>query len=148
MKVILLKDVPKVGKKYDIKEISDGYARNFLLPRRLAEMATQKRINELTAAKQKDQESQERNESLLKQAIERLNGTTVTTEAKADERGHLFKKLRVQDVVKVINEKSPTPISEDMLSLEEPITTIGSHELNLNAQGAHAMLTLVVEREG
>lgn len=148
MKVILLKDVPKVGKKYDVKEIADGYARNFLLPHRLAEMATEKRVNELTVSKQKNQATQERNESLLKESIKSLDGTTCEIKAKADERGHLFKKLRASDVLKIINEKSRMPISEDMLLLNEPITAVGSHELKLAMSGAQAAMTLVVEREG
>lgn len=147
MKVILLKDVPKVGKKYEVKDIADGYARNFLFPHRLAEQATQEKVAMLTAVKQKHQEDHERDEALLKQAIKGLNGERLTVKVKADERGHLFKKLRAQDVLAIINEKSPRTLDEGVLALEEPITMIGSHELDLNSHGVRATLTLVIERE-
>ncbi len=148
MKVILLRDVPKVGKKYDVKDIADGYVRNFLLPRRLAEIATPQRISELAVMQQKNQDMQERNDALLRDAIKALDDVTVTVIAKADERGHLFKKLRAADVIRVLNEKSALPLEENMLVLDGPITTVGTHRLTVSAAKTNATFTLAIEREG
>lgn len=147
MKVILLKDVPKVGRKYDVKDIADGYVRNFLLPRKLAELATEKKINALMATKQKNQEVQERTEELSQQAVKNMDGVVCTIKAKADEQGHVFKKLRVGDVLVAINKESPMPFTEDMITLESPITTIGSHEVFIGFGHTHSKVRIVVERE-
>ena len=61
MKIILLKDIPKIGKKYDIKDLSDGYVRNFLLPKKLAEEATPNRIAKIEGMKaEQEKETQEK----------------------------------------------------------------------------------------
>lgn len=146
MKVILLKDVPKVGKKYEIKEIADGYARNFLLPHKLAELATHDKVAQLTAVKAKHQAQQEEGEQAIKQTISKLDGTSVTLTAKADERGHLFKKVRANDILAALN-KQGVILEESMLDMQNPISSVGEHQIKLQASGSKATLTIVVEKE-
>ena len=90
MQVIFLQDVPRVGKRHDIKEINDGYVMNFLLPRKLAEMATPKAMAELEKKKKTIAIEREVQEDLLMKNLEEIKNKAVHLKAKADEKGHLF----------------------------------------------------------
>ena len=87
MKVIFLQDVPRVGKKYDIKEVNDGYAMNFLLPRKLAERATAKAVAQLEMHKKEIVVEREVQEELLMKNLEEIKNKTIVIKAKADEKG-------------------------------------------------------------
>jgi large subunit ribosomal protein L9 len=146
MKVILLKDVPKVGKKFDIKDMSDGYALNFLMPRGLAERATTEKIAELEKRRAANQESRDHAEMALRDAISGLEGQKITMHAKADERGHLFKKLRVADVLVPLKERSSV-LELEHIALDGPLATLGEHVVRVSGAQTHADITVVVERE-
>ena len=90
MRVIFLQDVPRVGKRNDIKEISDGYALNFLFPRKLATPATSKAVAELEQRKKEIVVEREVEENLLMRNLEEIKGKTITISGKANEKGHLF----------------------------------------------------------
>ena len=98
MKVIFLHDVPRVGRKHDIKEINDGYALNFLIPRKLVERATEKAVQNLELRKKEIVVEREVQESLLIKNLEELKGQTVTIFTKADEKGHLFKGVNKKEI--------------------------------------------------
>lgn len=147
MKVVLLRDVPKIGRKYEVKEVSDGYVRNFLLPRKLAEIATEAKVTALNAVKEKSEEAQKKSEQLLKEAVVALNEQTFTLHAKADDHGHLFKKIRAEDILKIVNEKSSVPLETGMIELEAPLTTLGSHEISTHAVGVTSKVFVVIEKE-
>ena len=90
MKVIFLQDVPRVGKRHDIKEVNDGYAMNFLFARKLAEPATPKAIAELEKRKKNIEIEREVQEDLLMKNLEEIKDKVLNMKAKADEKGHLF----------------------------------------------------------
>src|SRR5690349_155166 len=102
MKVIFLQDVARVGKRHDVKEVNDGYAVNFLLPRKLAVSATVKAIAELEARKKEIVVEREVREELLVKNLEGLKGKTITIAAKADDKGHLFKAIHPKDIVEAM----------------------------------------------
>ncbi|MEJ0002207.1 MAG: 50S ribosomal protein L9 [bacterium] len=91
MKVIFLQDVPRVGRKYDVKEVNDGYAMNFLLPRKFAELATVKSIAALELRQKEIKVEREVRDDLLMKNLEAIKDKVVTLSEKADETGHLFK---------------------------------------------------------
>lgn len=105
MKVILLKDIPKIGKKNEIKDVADGFAQNALLPKKLAQIATPQALNALKAM----QEQLQKNEDLLingmKKNIERLQNEKIVIELPANAQGHLFSKFKVEQLRKVFKEK-------------------------------------------
>lgn len=147
MKVILLKDVPKIGRKYEVKEISDGHARNFLFPRGLAEQATPERISALKKRMENDSARRDADAKALSEKIAGLNGVTITMSAKADERGHLFKKLRVDDIVHAIELSNGVKLSTDHINLEAPLSTVGNHTVAVSENGTKAEVVVSVVAE-
>ena len=99
MKVILLHDVPRVGQKYDVKDVANGYGRNYLLPRKLAEIATEKAIAGVATLKtQHEGETKVRVDLLLKN-LESLNDVTVVMQEKANDKGHLFAGIHKEEII-------------------------------------------------
>src|SRR3989344_2702155 len=106
MKVIFLHDVPRVGKKYDVKEVNDGYATNFLLPRKLAEAATSQALSNLEKRKKTIDIEREVQEALLVKNLEAIKGKTITITAKTDEKGHLFSKIHSKEIILAMKEQN------------------------------------------
>lgn len=129
MKVVLLQNVPKVGKKFEIKNFADGYARNFLIARGLAKIADDKTINSL---KKEAQESKKREEENNKKILDVLSKYTkenpLVIESKSNEKGHLFKAVRTEDIVLQMDAKELDIGS--LIDLEKPIKEIGVFEIN------------------
>src|SRR3989344_4908351 len=129
MKVIFLQDVPRVAKRHDIKEISDGYAVNFLFPRKLAEPATPKSVVELEKRKQNIEIEREVQEDLLLKNLEEIKGKVLHMKGKTDEKGHLFSGIRARDIVDAMKLEHRADISEGAIKLEKPIKEIGEYEI-------------------
>ena len=146
MKVIFLQDVPRVGKRHDIKDISDGYAVNFLFPRKLAEPATPKAISELEKRKKNIEIEREVQESLLLKNLEKIKGKTITIKAKADEKGHLFSKIHGKEIVEAMKKQNHADIGEEFIVLEKPIKETGEHEIPISIKGKKSSFKLVVEK--
>jgi len=106
MKVILLKDIPKIGKKNEIKDVSDGFAQNALLPKRLAQIATPATIAALKDAQEKVTRAQNLEIESMKSAIEALNNQKLTVELPANSQGHLFSKFKIEQLRKLFKEKN------------------------------------------
>jgi large subunit ribosomal protein L9 len=98
MKVILLQDIPKVGKKYEVKNVKDGFARNFLFPRNLAEVATPRAVKEIEIRQKQAAQKRELEENLLIQTITGLENKTISYKTKAGKIGQLFDKIDVKDI--------------------------------------------------
>src|SRR3989344_4488359 len=128
MKVIFLQDVPRVGKRYDIKEVNDGYAMNFLLPRKLAQMATVKTIAELELRQKEIVIEREVQESLLLKNLEEIKGKTIIIKVKADEKGHLFSGIKNKEIVEEMKLQHHADIAEEFIVLEKPIKEVGEFE--------------------
>src|SRR3989344_2183942 len=125
MKVIFLKDVPRVGKKYDVKEISDGYAVNFLFPKKLATPATAKAVAELELRKKEISIEREVQESLLLKNLEEIKGKSITIKGKANDKGHLFSAIHKKEIIEEMKKQLNAEISEEFIILEKPIKEIG-----------------------
>ncbi|MFA6585712.1 MAG: 50S ribosomal protein L9 [Candidatus Paceibacterota bacterium] len=146
MKVIFLQDVPRVGKKYDIKEISDGYAINFLLPRRLAVMATPKAVVEIEKQKKEITIKREVQEDLLVKNLEEIKGKTITISAKADEKGHLFSAIHEKTISELMNKEYHAHIDEKFIVLEKQIKEIGEFEIPILIKNKKSSFKLIVKR--
>lgn len=129
MKVIFLKDVPRVGKKNDVKEISDGYAVNFLFPKKLAVMATNQSLAELERSKKEVLIKREVQEELLEKNLEEIKGKIILLKKKADEKGHLFSAVHKKEIVEELKMKHRAEISEEFIVLEKPIKIVGEFEI-------------------
>ena len=129
MKVIFQQDVKGQGKKGELKEVSEGYARNFLLPRKLATEATRDNLNAY-ALKEKAKKAQEQRE---RQAAEenaaRLRDIVVTIRAKAGSNGRLFGSVTSQEIADALNEQHGIAIEKNRIVQADPIKSFGSYEV-------------------
>ena len=126
MKVILLKDIKGTGKKADVKEVSDGYARNFLFPKKLAVQAGTTEVKELNE-KKKSQEIKEQKE--YEAAVElgkKMEEMNVTLYSKAGDGGRLFGSITSKDVAAQIKKEHGIEVDKRKVMLDEPIRTLGS----------------------
>lgn len=146
MKVIFLKDVPRVGRKYDIKNIADGYAMNFLLPKKLVELATPKAVADLENKKKNIAIEKEIQTDLLIKNLEEIKGKTLHIKAKADDKGHLFKGIHSKEIVDAMKIEHHADINEEFIILEKPIKEIGGHEIQIEIMGKKSSFKLVIEK--
>lgn len=143
MKVILLKDVSKVGQQYEVKEVSSGYALNFLIPKGFAKVASPdevKRIEKIKAekAKQKEKELTE-----LKEKLAKVSKGNIELQYQANEKGHLFKGIGKEDIAKALEEKG-VKVDPQYIVLDTPIKEVGEHEVEIKIGKEKAKLNLKV----
>ena len=127
MKVILLQDVKGQGKKGDLINASDGYAKNFLLPKGLAIVADKSAINELEGKKSAAQFHKNQEEMRARELADNLEGKKVTFKAKSGENGKLFGSITAQDVANEIKQQLHLEVDKKKLQLES-IKTLGTTE--------------------
>lgn len=137
MKVIFLKDVPKLGKRDDIKEMNDGYARNFLFPQKLAEMATPEALAKLKKKLSDRQAGNDADDVRNKLCIDSLDGSDITILAKANEKDALFKSITVKDIVSAVKTQLKVSITESMLESGLHIKNLGQSQIKVSA-GKHS----------
>lgn len=130
MKVILKADVKGSGKKGDVLEVSDGYAKNFLLKKGLAEIATANGVNEITQRKQADAFHKAENIKMLKQLAQELQGKEVTVPIRAGENGRVFGSVTTAQVAAAISELG-YDVDKKKIILKETIKNIGTFEAEI-----------------
>jgi len=154
MKVIFLQDVVRVGKRHDIKDVPGGYATNFLIPRKLAELATPQAIANLEKRKKSIEIEREVQTELLLKNLEEIKGKVVVIKAKTDEKGHLFSGIKNKEIVEEMHKQHHADISEEFIVLEKPIKETGEFEIPIEilapsgqaGKGKKSSFKLVVER--
>jgi large subunit ribosomal protein L9 len=146
MKIILLKDVQKIGKKYDVKIVSDGHAINLLIPQGLAITATPNAIKSLEAEKAKMERERMIHEELLVKNLEGLKAATITIVGRANEKGHLFAGLHKEAIAEEIQKQTRLQIDPSFIQLEHPLKTIGEHVIEVRGGGKNAKLKIVIEK--
>lgn len=131
MKVILLQDVPNVGRKYEVKNVSDGFARNFLFAKKLAEIATTQSIQAIDAKKKQDEQKKEVEKDILGKNIEALEGLKISIKEKTNEKGHLFAGIRAKEIAKILKDQKNIGIPEEIIEMEKPIKEKGEHRIKV-----------------
>lgn len=131
MKVILLDDVKKVGKKGEMVEVSDGYASNFLFKKKLAVAATSSAINDAKLAKQSEQYKKETELAHAKEMQAELKDKQVVLKIKSGEGGRTFGSVAAKDVGQAIEEQLKLAIDRKKIVLKEPIKTLGVHSVEI-----------------
>jgi large subunit ribosomal protein L9 len=145
MKVVFLKDVPKMGKKYDIKEVADGYAQNFLFPKKLAEVADKNAEKRIEKMKKSEMELKKVNEAILKKNLKELEETSITLTEKASEHGHLFASIHKEEISAKLKELAGLDIPPEYIDMDKPIKEIGEHEIHVAMGGKKGKFKVVVE---
>lgn len=129
MKVILLTDITKVGRKYEVKEVSSGYAQNFLFPRKLAEIANKSKVKNAEILLKRGEGERKLQEELLHKNIEALRGVEITMSGKANKEGHLFQGIHKEEIAETLKKDASIYIDADMIELAHPIKAVGNHEI-------------------
>ena len=131
MKVILLKDIKGTGKKDQILEVSDGYGRNFLLPRKMAAEATAEILNSMERSKSaaKHREDVKRDEA--EKAARALKGKVVIVKVRAGEAGRLYGSITTQEIADALKAQHGVELDKRKIELDEKVSTIGQTSITL-----------------
>ncbi len=150
MKVVLLKDVPRLGKAGDVKDVADGYARNFLLQRKLALPATPAALRDVEARLLREDQELQRHAGELATLAQQLEGLTVTfnIKAKGIDGERLYGSIRDHQVAEELARVTGAAIDRTVVALESPIRTLGTHELTVRlSKDLAPTVKVVVARE-
>ena len=131
MKVILAKDVKKLGEAGSIVKVADGYARNFLLPKKLAVHATKHNLSKVEAIKVAADAEKLALESKYNELVQKLSGVELAFVRKADENEHLFGSVSETDIVKALAEKD-IELHRSFVKMEKHLKEIGSFEVEID----------------
>ncbi len=145
MKVILKQDIKGVGRKFEIKDVSDGYANNFLIPKKLAEYASPEAVKKAEVAKASAVALVEIREKLAEKQIETLKNVEIVLKKKGNEKGHLFEQIHMDEIASALKEQSNIEIDSEFLSVEKPIKEIGKHAVVAQVGKSKAEFKVVVE---
>ncbi len=129
MKVILLQDVDNLGKAGELKDVADGYARNFLLPRRLAAGATPTLLANYQQRIAADKRRQEKQAEASRQQAERLGSVVLTFKARVGKQGRLYGSITSQDIAAGLRESEGIVIDRRIIDLPSPIRSAGSFQV-------------------
>jgi len=148
MKVLLIKDVYKLGRAGDVKKVADGYGRNFLLPQGFAVLATMGALKQ--ADKIRAQASVRRAElnSEMGSVAEKINGIVLTFASKAGETGKLYGSITTQMIAEALNSKCGTNIDRRAVEIQ-PVRTLGEHKARIRlTMDLVPEIKIIVHREG
>lgn len=148
MKVILKQDVRALGRKGDVKEVADGYARNFLLPKGWAVEATPANMKLLEDQKQSAIRRELQDEAEAKEMAAKLNGLTLNFKVKAGDGGRLFGSVTAKDIADQIQKMIHFELDKRKLELDEAIKAVGDHPIKVHLyKGVTATIHVQVNAE-
>ena len=127
MKVILLQDVKSLGKKGEIVNVNDGYARNFILPKKLGVEATGKNLNDLKLQKNNEKKVAQENLDAAKALAAKLAEGEVVLAIKVGEGGRTFGSVSSKEIAAAVKEQMGLELDKKKISLKEPIKSLGTH---------------------
>jgi large subunit ribosomal protein L9 len=145
MKIILLKDVRKVGKKYDVKEVADGFAINMLIPHGEAIVANAENTKKISAIKARDEKFRQINEELLNENLEALRQTTLEIFGKMNDKGSLFAGVHQAQLVDELKKQAHIDLLPEFILLDKPIKEAGEHDIMIEAHGKKAKFKVVIK---
>ena len=148
MKVILTGDVATLGKSGELKDVADGYARNFLIPRKLAVSASggAYRAWQHDIASREEKRKREREDAEI--AAQRISSTTLTMGVKVGEGGKLYGSITAKDIADALGRRGIS-VDRHKVDLEEPLKTLGTYKVAIKvAAGMTPEVTVVVEPKG
>jgi large subunit ribosomal protein L9 len=145
MKIILLQDIAKVGKKYDTKTVSDGYALNLLIPKGFAVVANPAAVKKVDKLKAEDTVHKKIQEDLLLMNLKAIDGATLEISEKANEKGHLFAGVHKNEIIAAMNAQKHINLLPDFIILEKPIKEAGEHTVEIKIKDKKATLKLSIK---
>lgn len=142
MKVILLKDVPALGRAGEVRDVKDGFARNYLMPRGFAAPATDKNLQNLAHTQEAAQAREARVMRDLGGLKQQLESLVVEVRAKAGDEGRLFGSVTAQDIAEAISRKG-VDVSKKQVDISEPIKSTGFYKIPIRLHHQHTALVEV-----
>lgn len=131
MKIILIEDVKKLGKKGEIIEVNDGYARNYILPQKLGIEANNKNLNDLKLQKRKEEKDAQKLLDEAGELAEKIAAQIVTVKIKGGEGGRVFGSISAKEITEAAKKQCDLEIDKKKIQLQEPIRSFGFHEVGI-----------------
>ncbi|MDB5266296.1 MAG: ribosomal protein [Parcubacteria group bacterium] len=145
MKVILLKDIKGLGRRYEEKNVSDGHAINFLIPKKLAAPATGAVAGQIKSLKESEQKHKEADQSKLRAHMQTLAGTEVVVITKANEKNHLFAALTPEKLSEILMKEKGIELDPDCIETD-PIKELGTFNIRVRVENEkETHFTLIVK---
>lgn len=147
MLVLLLKDVNKIGKKDEVKNVSDGYANNFLFPKNLAKRATPEIVKKAEAQKVIDDEKKKAEKELLTKKAKEIEGKRFIIKVKTGEEGQLFEAISAKKIAEKVTQNG-FEVSEKQIIIKEPIKKIGDFKVSVKLTAdLESTINVVIDKE-
>jgi len=147
MKVVLIKNVQNLGNSGEIKNVADGYARNFLIPGGYAKIATKDTIKQAEELEKNRKKKAEEDLKTAEELVAKLENVSFLIKAKAEKSGKLYAAINSKEISKALGEKGFS-VSEDKIVIKNPIKEVGDHEIVVNLNhGLEARINVLVEGE-
>ena len=147
MKVILKEDVQNLGQQGDVVEVKSGYARNYLMPQKLAILFTKQQKKSIEEAQRVEERKLEREEDQLESVLKQVEDLSLSLKMQSEEDSKLFGSVTKLDIVKLLEENGIT-VDKKYVDLSSPIKTLGEHKVNIMfTKEMSASFTLTVEKE-
>ena len=147
MKVILKEDVQNLGQQGDVVEVKPGYARNYLMPQKLAILFTKQQKKSIDEAQRVEERKLEREKDQLESVLKQVEDLSLSLKMQSEEDSKLFGSVTKLDIVNLLEENGVT-IDKKYVDLSSPIKTLGEHKVNIMfTKEMSASFTLTVEKE-
>jgi large subunit ribosomal protein L9 len=145
MKVILLKDVARLGRKHEVKDVPDGHAQNYLLPRKLVEIATPQNLKRIEERASHIAEGNAAVAGKFKAFLDERAGAPIVIEAAANPKGGLFSGVRAVDVAAALSRESGIAFTASSVELPKPIKEAGEYTVSVTAGGVRMSVVINVK---
>ena len=147
MKVILKEDVQNLGQQGDVVDVKSGYARNYLMPQKLAVLFTKQHKKSIEEAQRVEERKLEREKNQIESVLKQVENLSLSLKMQSEEDSKLFGSVTKLDIVKLLEENGVT-IDKKYVDLSSPIKTLGEHKVNIVfTKEMSASFTLTVEKE-
>jgi len=147
MRIILLKDIEELGKKNEVKEVKDGYAKNFLIPKGLAKIATKKAMEQLEVQKELEAQKAEEELSKTQTLIEGMEGMEFIISVKLGDEGQLFESVTPQKIQETLK-RSGFDIKKSQIEISQPVKELGEFPAKIKFDhNLEAEITIIVEEQ-
>ncbi|TET86564.1 MAG: 50S ribosomal protein L9 [Dehalococcoidia bacterium] len=148
MKIVLLEDVANVGRAGEVKEVADGYGRNFLLPKKLALLATPSALKAAEAQLQKEKEKQQHFDAEITKLAQQIEGLLITFKERVSSEDRLYGSVRDSDIARELSQLTGLDIAKEKIELEEPIRQLGEYEVPVRlSEDLAPKIKVIVTRE-
>lgn len=147
MEVMLLTDVEDLGRAGEVREVNRGYARNYLIPQGLAQVATEATLKQAEGWRQAARARQEREEAQLAGLANRIEGSSLRFEARVGEEDRIYGSITAGDIAEALSREVGEPVDKRKVVLEQPIRELGTREVTVKLSARHEVqVSVTVDR--